>query len=157
MTIVPTRNPRCHWSTEVNGTTFCAISCFAKEVDKKGQHLLATARNYGIPQHAYARDCGSGKNDSIEGFADNAFRLAISCFRRNHRNAVLLPIVKYREKPKKKTIKYLRFYLEFRHHFCNILYISWITIKRNKNELDWVCIDAAIAILILTDKTLKLL
>ena len=72
---------------------------------------------------------------NIEGFADNEFRLAISCFRRNHRNAALPAIMKYREKRKKDT-QFSQLLLGISPPFSDMLCISWISIERNKEE--WI-------------------
>ena len=43
----------------------CTISCFTKELEKEVLTSASVTRNQRIPQYAYARDCGSGKNDSM--------------------------------------------------------------------------------------------
>ena len=56
---------------------------------------------------------------------------------------------------KKKDPQLSQLLLGISTPFSDMLCISRISIERNKNEVDWVYIDGAIAFSILTDKTLK--
>ena len=63
-------------------------------------------------------------------------------------------MIKYRENLQKDS-PISRLLLGISLQFFDMLYISLISIERNKNEVDWVHIDGGIAILIFVDETLK--
>ena len=71
-----------------------------------------------------------------------------------HRNAALPVMMMYRGNQKKDS-PISPLLLGISPPFLDMLYTTWISIERNKNEVDWVYIDGAIVSSILTVGSLK--